>query len=112
MVIMSGRKRGGRRKKIEPLSWDFNLAAVSEENGRFTVGVFRISGQNGWFLATEADEVDGTIRDHTFRDDGLLGSMILEFKTRKQLFGFLEIIKWGKCPSCDDGYRRLVNWRR
>ena len=105
-------KRGGRRKKTNPIDWDFNLAVVTEENSEFKVGFFRLSGEIGWFLATEADEFNGTIREHTFREDGLLRTMILQFSTRKALFGFLEAIKWSKCPIGDDGYRRLVNWRR
>jgi hypothetical protein len=106
------RKRGGRRKKTEPISHDSNLAEVSEKNGYFNTGFFNLSGNTGWRLSTDAFKFNGTIRDHTFKTDGLMGSMIIEFPDRKQLFGFLEKIKWSKCPTYDDGYRRLVDWRR
>ena len=102
--------RGGRRKKTKPLMEDFNRAALDLQGGMFRVILLDLHGNLGWWLADAADDYNGTVREHVFNIDGFMESMTLEFPSKEKLEEFRDEIKWGKCPTGEDGYRRLVKW--
>ena len=86
-------------------------AALDLQFGRYKIVLFDLYKDIGWHLAIVANRYGGSVRDQVFKRDGFIGSMNLEFKSRDHLEGFKEDIKWTKCSTGKDGYRRIVEWR-